>query len=137
MTPEQMSELIRKLRGGMSLRDFAAKCGVSHTTIDNLERGIDPRTGKPPQIKMATYEKIIAACGLPTIMTLSDPEPGTDIGAFVDAVRYSKPTPDADGDDLWRKISQLDEIDRTKIEAYADGLLAAEKYQSFVKIKNA
>ena len=32
-------------------------------------------------------------------------------------------------DELWQKISRLDEIDRTKIEAYADGLLAAEKYQ--------
>ena len=40
-------------------------------------------------------------------------------------------------DPLWKKISLLDEIDRAKLEAYADGLLAAEKYQTFAKIKNA
>ena len=32
-------------------------------------------------------------------------------------------------DELWAKITRLDETDRIKIEAYADGLLAAEKYQ--------
>lgn len=40
-------------------------------------------------------------------------------------------------DPLWKKISQLDEMDRAKLEAYADGLLTAEKYQTFAKIKNA
>ena len=32
-------------------------------------------------------------------------------------------------DELWAKITRLDETDRIKIEAYAEGLLAAEKYQ--------
>ena len=32
-------------------------------------------------------------------------------------------------DELWAKIARLDETDRIKMEAYADGLLAAEKYQ--------
>lgn len=129
MTPDQMSQLIKKLRGGMSLRDFAAKCGVSHTTIDNLERGIDPRTGKPPQIKMATYEKIISACGLPSIMLLSDPEPGTDIETFVDALHRTQIAPENPCDELWAKITQLDEIDRGKVEGFVSALLAAEKYQ--------
>ena len=62
MTLEQISVAIRRWRGELSLRDFAAKCGVSHTTIDNLERGVDPRTGKPPQIKLATWQKIKSAC---------------------------------------------------------------------------
>ena len=62
MTTEQISIAVRRWRGGLSLRAFAEKCGVSHTTIDNLERGIDPRTGKPPQIKLATWQKIKNAC---------------------------------------------------------------------------
>ena len=32
-------------------------------------------------------------------------------------------------DELWRKISQLDELDRVKADAFVSGLLAAEKYQ--------
>jgi len=61
-TIEQIGQMVRCCRGEMSLRAFAEKCGVSHTTIDNLERGVDPRTGKPPQIKLATWQKIKNAC---------------------------------------------------------------------------
>ncbi len=32
-------------------------------------------------------------------------------------------------DELWQKISQLDEIDHGKVDAFVSGLLAAEKYQ--------
>ena len=59
---EYIGKKIRQLRGDMSLRDFAFKCDVSHTTIDNLEKGIDFRTGKPTQVKMATLQKIANAC---------------------------------------------------------------------------
>ncbi len=62
---KRIGEIIRALRGNESLRDFAQKCDTSHTTIDNLEKGIDFRTGKPTQVKMATLEKIAKACDLP------------------------------------------------------------------------
>ena len=32
-------------------------------------------------------------------------------------------------DELWEKITQLDEIDRNKVDGFVSGLLAAEKYQ--------
>ena len=53
---------VRQLRGDMSLRDFAQKCAISHTTIDNIEKGVDFRTGKPTQVKMSTLQKIATAC---------------------------------------------------------------------------
>lgn len=65
MTNEQLSRVIKKLRGSQSLRAFAQKCGISHTTIDNLEKGVDYRTGKPTQIKLATLCKIFEACNVP------------------------------------------------------------------------
>lgn len=61
-TIETISVFVRKHRGNLSLREFANKCGVSHTTIDNLERGVDPRTGKPPRIGLGTWQKIKSAC---------------------------------------------------------------------------
>ena len=128
MTPEQMSQLIKSLRGAQSLREFAAKCGVSHTTIDNLERGVDPRTGKPPQIKMATFSKIIEACGLPSVLALSTFENEDEAQQLVNAICASS-APSLPRDELWQKISQLDELDRVKADAFVSGLLAAEKYQ--------
>ena len=40
-------------------------------------------------------------------------------------------------DELWKKISHLDDIDTNKVDGFVSGLLSAEKYQSFTKIKNA
>ena len=64
-TAKEIGEKIRHLRGDLSLRDFAKKCDISHTTIDNLEKGIDFRTKKPTQVKMATLQKIADACLVP------------------------------------------------------------------------
>lgn len=62
---EKISQKIQLLRGNQSLRDFGEKCEISHTTIDNLEKKIDPRTGKTPQVKVETLEKIANANGVP------------------------------------------------------------------------
>ena len=44
-----LGDLIKKYRSAnnLSLRDFAKRCGLSHTYISALEKNIDPRTGKP------------------------------------------------------------------------------------------
>ena len=78
-TDNAIGKIIRQLRGDLSLRDFAAKCDVSHTTIDNLEKGIDFRTGKPTQVKMATLEKIAKACNV-SIDYLYEKEKPTEDG---------------------------------------------------------
>jgi transcriptional regulator with XRE-family HTH domain len=137
MTPEQMSKFIRTLRGNMSLRDFAAKCDVSHTTIDNLERGIDPRTGKPPQIKMATYEKIISACNLPSIISIADPEPDFDVEAFLAATHRALSRTNDQEDQLWGKICRLSPENRNKVDGYVSALLDEQDREEIAKTKNA
>lgn len=44
-----LGDLIKQYRinNKLSLRDFAQKCGLSHTYISALEKNIDSRTGKP------------------------------------------------------------------------------------------
>ena len=44
-----LGDLIKQYRtiNNLSLRDFASRCGLSHTYISALEKNIDPRTGKP------------------------------------------------------------------------------------------
>lgn len=43
------------------MRDFAQKCDVSHAYIDKLEKGIDPRNGKPVEPTLLVIEKISKA----------------------------------------------------------------------------
>ena len=73
--PKEIGKVVRSLRGELSLREFAKKCDVSHTTIDNIEKGFDFRTGKPVQIKMATIEKIAYACGVNISYIIGDDIP--------------------------------------------------------------
>ena len=59
-----IGDYIRKYRGDLSLRDFAKKCGISHTHLDSIEKGFDPRTGKEVRVTVDTLKKIANAMGL-------------------------------------------------------------------------
>lgn len=63
-----IGEFIKKYRGDMSLREFAEKCDISHTHLDSIEKGIDPRTGKPVRVTVDTLKKIAKTMG----MTIND-----------------------------------------------------------------
>lgn len=43
----ELGKLLRHLRGKESLRDVADRAGISHSYLSHLEKGKDPRTGKP------------------------------------------------------------------------------------------
>lgn len=63
-----IGEFIKKYRGDMSLREFAEKCDISHTHLDSIEKGVDPRTGKPVRVTVDTLKKIAKTMG----MTIND-----------------------------------------------------------------
>lgn len=42
----EFGEKIKALRGKQSLREAAKNIGISHTYLDSLEKGFDPRSGK-------------------------------------------------------------------------------------------
>lgn len=60
----------------LSLRDFGKMCGISHTTIDVIEKGYDPRNGKPVNITNSTFEKLSKGLGVP-VSTLVELSTGT------------------------------------------------------------
>lgn len=62
---DELAKFVREKRGGLSLREFAKRCdGISHTQIDSIERGIDPRTGKPVRPTVDTLLKISKGTGV-------------------------------------------------------------------------
>lgn len=60
----KLGEFIRQYRGNQSLREFASKCGISHTHLDSIEKGIDPRSGKAVRITIDTLKKIAKAMNM-------------------------------------------------------------------------
>lgn len=62
---DKLSAFVREKRGDMSLREFAKLCSnISHTQIDSIERGVDPRTGKPVRPTVETLSKIAKGTGV-------------------------------------------------------------------------
>lgn len=71
MDNNALGKAIRKARGDLSLRDYAKKIGISHTHLDSIEKGYDPRTGKPVTISLDTFVKLSDATGIPLEELLS------------------------------------------------------------------
>lgn len=55
---------LRRTAMKMSLREFGALCGMSHTHIDSIEKGYDPRTGREVNITAQTLSKLSQALGV-------------------------------------------------------------------------
>ncbi len=60
----KLGAFIRLKRENESLRDLAKRCSVSHTLIDTLEKGYDPRTKKPARPTVDTLKKIALGLGV-------------------------------------------------------------------------
>ena len=61
----KLGDMIKKKRDnmGLSLREFAEKCNLSHSYIKNLEDG-DPRTGKEIIPTLSSLEKLAPLFGM-------------------------------------------------------------------------
>lgn len=55
----------RRAESGLSLRDFGKLCGVSYQTISNLEKGLNPRTGKEFVPTLDNIKSIAAGLNIP------------------------------------------------------------------------
>lgn len=62
----KLHDAITKFRTeqGLSQREFAKRCNLSHNTIHLLEKGINPRSGKPLVPDTITYKKIANGMGI-------------------------------------------------------------------------
>lgn len=62
-----LGKFIKTIRGDVSLRDFAKLCGISHTHLDSIEKGVDPRTNKTVRPTVETLYKISIGAGVSLI----------------------------------------------------------------------
>ncbi|TRL76946.1 helix-turn-helix transcriptional regulator [Staphylococcus haemolyticus] len=49
---------LKELRGDQSIREASRNIGISHTYLDSLEKGIDPRTGKERKPTIEVIHKL-------------------------------------------------------------------------------
>lgn len=79
MSDYLLGEVVKNYRqeNHLSLRTFGEKCGISHTTIDCIEKGYDPRTGKRVNITNTTFSKLADVLKVP-VSVLVDLSVGID-----------------------------------------------------------
>ncbi len=53
-----LGNFIKQKRGNLSLREFANLIGISHSHLDSIEKGFDPKTGKPVNISLEVLNKL-------------------------------------------------------------------------------
>lgn len=128
-----LSEFVRQQRGTMSLREFAQKCdGISHTQIDSIERGVDPRTGKPVRPTVETLAKISKGTGA-SVAFLAALANGDDTKALSSSKEVSE---------LLELFSRMDDKFKIRLLGAAYAMLAEqnvsneldlEKFRTLVK----
>jgi len=85
MIMNPLGDFIKKNREdkGLSLREFAKRCDLSHSYIDSLEKGYDGKTKKPVSPTLETIEKLAIGLNImatelflaSSSTTLSTPQP--------------------------------------------------------------
>lgn len=100
----RIGEIIKKYRddNSMTLREFASKCGMSHSYIAMLEDGKNSKTGEPMTPTLSTLKKISVALDLSLneLMMLSDDMPvkletstANNVQSFISYSRKGVPIP--------------------------------------------
>ncbi len=60
-----------RLARGWSLRELGTAAGIAHTTVDNIEHGYDPRTGRDTNLTLETLTRLAATLEIPPAWMLS------------------------------------------------------------------
>jgi len=108
-----IGEVLKKLRGKMSLREASEKIGISHTYLDTIEKGFDKRSGKqinpsPETLKLISkaynysYKKLLNLAGYIDI-TNNEENEDPEFEEFIkDVRRWYKEAPKDREEDLQR-----------------------------------
>lgn len=76
----ELGKFLKSIRAekDLSLRELSARTGLSHSYLNNLENGADPRTGNPVSPTIPTLEKLAVGLDVPLneliVMVSSNPD---------------------------------------------------------------
>jgi transcriptional regulator with XRE-family HTH domain len=112
----QFGEFLKELRGKRSLREIERLSGVSHVQLSNLEKGVDPRTGKRSEPSIETLTKLSKAFDIP----LNDMISKAYIKTFIISPDEAKKITEEDNE-LRKKKDILDLLQNKDDNVYYNG----------------
>ena len=130
MLTDRLGDFLKAKRGDSSLRDFAYSLGISHTYLDSLEKGVNPKTGTKVSVSAETIKKIADYFGVTTDYLLGRVDSPTDslvptttepFDPSVERIGYTEPSPAAqkiaselESDpallEFWKELSRRDDL---------------------------
>lgn len=119
-----LGDVVRKYRqeNHLSLRAFGEMCGISHTTIDCIEKGYDPRTGKRVNITNMTFSKLSDVLKIP-VSVLVDLSVGVDdLHRVVGGWMTTSAMASVLAKDSKNNISEVDDNEKKPTPKDGDGL---------------
>lgn len=127
---DKLSNFVRQKRGDLSLREFAKLCGnISHTQIDSIERGVDPRTNKPVRPTIETLQKIAKGTGV-KVSYLAALAANEDINDLTNPIKNTPVQFTNHEKELLKKYRQLDADGKKEIENMIDFKLQLQNEKS-------
>ena len=124
MSDYLLGDVVRNYRqeNHLSLRAFGEMCGISHTTIDCIEKGYDPRTGKRVNITNMTFSKLSDVLKIP-VSVLVDLSVGVDdLHRVVGGWMTTSAMASVLAQDSKNNISQADDNKKRPTPVPGDGL---------------
>ena len=92
----------RTVEHNYSLRQFAQMCDISHTHIDSIERGVDPRTGKVVKVTIDTLEKLANAMNVSSSFLLD-----LSLNKDIEAPKFKPQLTDKDKKDIAKQVEDM------------------------------
>lgn len=119
-----LGDVVRNYRqeNHLSLRAFGEMCGISHTTIDCIEKGYDPRTGKRVNITNMTFSKLSDVLKIPVSVLVNLSVGVDDLHRVVGGWMTSSAMASVLAEDSKNDISQADDNKKSPPPQNGDGL---------------
>lgn len=67
---DELGRMLKEYRGKRSIRELSRQLGISHTYLDSLEKGYDPRTQRKRKPTPETLKKLSEGLGAPYVELL-------------------------------------------------------------------
>lgn len=119
----------------LSLRDFAHRCGLSHSYISALEKNIDPRTNKPiaPTLDTVRYVAIGMNTSIDDILKMLDDNQKFIVNADIDKKHLDlsmeiKSQYGPSSTELLDNYSKLNELGKQNVLQHTKDLTELSKY---------
>ncbi len=137
----KLLEIIKKHResNGLSMQEFADRCGLSKGYISMLESGKHPQNNRPLTPSIVTYQKIAKGMGIPLedLLRLVDGDEPVSVGADSASTLHDLAYRTAVQQQLLEGFDRLTDVNKGRVLQYVETLLENQEKKTDSSLSSA